>query len=92
MIDTYLRGLSVLSARNTRNTPRMELSVSVVRETMTSTQDTITRNPSITFHALRMYVSRPIQKPRAITWRGESGDIGLYFITLNFAVERAVRV
>lgn len=49
----------------------MELWVSVVRVTMTSTQDTITRKPSITFHALRMYVSRPIQKPRAITWRVE---------------------
>ena len=74
MVGTYLSGLRVLSARNTRSTPRMELCVSVVKETMTSTQDTTTRKPSITFHALRMYVSRPIQKPRAITWRGEGGN------------------
>ena len=63
-----LNGLRVLSARKTRNTPKMELSVFVVKVTMTSIQETTTKKPSITFHVLRRYAPGPTQRPRAITW------------------------
>jgi len=63
-----LNGLSVLSARKTRNTPKMELSVSVVKVTMTSIHETTTKNPSMTFQLLRKYAPGPTQRPRAITY------------------------
>ena len=62
-------GLRVLKARKTRSTPRIPLSVSVVKEMTRSTNEKRTSTPSMIFQPDLRYASGPTINPSDITFK-----------------------